>query len=182
MRTFIALDLPETIKEDIAGVINDFRSNCPYGVNWVPQENLHITFQFIGETKEEEIPEIAEFLEISFTELTTLKFTDPKLEILPGRDPKIIWISLENNDSLILKISKRLKNELRQMGYKIDSRQLNFHITLGRIKKRLPEKLVEQILTTELNIKGFEVSKAILYQSLLKSQGPLYIEIMNFKF
>ena len=182
MRTFVALDLPENIKEDIAGVINDFRSNCTFGVNWVPQENLHITFQFIGDTKEEDIPEIAEFLETGFSELTALIFTNPKLEILPGRNPKIIWISLENKDISIQKISKRLKSKLKQIGYKIDSRRLRFHITLGRIKKRLPEKLVEQILTTELNIKGFEISKVTLYQSLLRSQGPRYIEIMNLKF
>ena len=181
MRTFIVLDLPETIKENVAGVINNFRSYSPYGVNWVPQENLHITFQFIGETKEEDIPEIAEFLETSFSELSSLKFTNPKLEILPGRNPKIIWISLENNNNLIQKILKKLKSKLRQMGYKIDSRRLRFHITLGRIKKRLPEKLIEQILTTELNMNSFMVSKAILYKSLLRPQGPRYIEIMNFK-
>ena len=180
MRTFVALDFPENIKEDVAGIIRDFRSNCSYGVNWISQENLHITFQFIGETKEEDIPEIAEFLEINFAELTTLKFTDPKLEILPGRDPKIIWISLENNDNLIQKISKRLKSKLRQMGYKIDSKQLYFHITLGRIKKRLPEKLIEQILTTELNINRFQVTQFTLYKSLLKPSGPVYKEIVNF--
>ncbi len=182
MRTFVALDLPETIKKDVAGVINDFRSNCPYSVNWVPQENLHITFQFIGETKEEDIPEIAKFLETSFSELSALLFTNPKLEILPGREPKIIWIRLENNDSSILKISKKLKSKLRQMGYKIDSRRLRFHITLGRIKKRLPDKSINQILTTELNINDFEVLKAILYKSLQKPQGPRYVEIVNFKF
>ena len=182
MRTFVALDLPLNIKEDVAGVIKDLHSNCPFGVNWVPQENLHITFQFIGETKEEDIPEIAEFLEASFSELSALLFTNPKLEILPGRDPKIIWISLENSDSLIQKTSKRLKSKLRQMGYKIDSRRLRFHITLGRIKKRLPEKAVRQILTTELKINSFEVSEVTLYKSLLKPQGPRYIEMINFKF
>ncbi|MEA2096246.1 MAG: RNA 2',3'-cyclic phosphodiesterase [Candidatus Cloacimonadota bacterium] len=182
MRTFVALDLPENIKENVAGIISTFRSFCPYGVNWVLRENLHITFQFIGETKEEDIPEIAEFLETSFSELSALLFTNPKLEILPGRDPKIIWVSLENNDSLILKILKRLKSRLRQMGYKIDSRRLRFHITLGRIKKRLPENTIEQILTTELKIKDFKVSEATLYKSLLRSQGPRYIEIINFKF
>ncbi|MCK5050141.1 MAG: RNA 2',3'-cyclic phosphodiesterase [Candidatus Cloacimonetes bacterium] len=182
MRTFVALDLPETIKEDVSGAINNFRSLYPFGVNWVPQENLHITFQFIGETKEEDIPEIAELLETSFSGLPTLFFTNPKLEILPGRDPKIIWIGLENNDSLIQKTSKRLKSRLRQMGYKIDSRRLRFHITLGRIKKRLPENMVEQILTTELKINSFEVLKATLYQSLLKPHGPRYIEIVNIKF
>ena len=182
MRTFIALDLPKNIRENIAGVVNNFQSSCKFGVNWVPQENLHITFQFFGETKEEDIPEIAEFLETSFSELSSLLFTDLKLEILPGRDPKIIWISLENDDSLILKISKRLKSKLRQMDYKIDSRKLRFHITLGRIKKRLPEKVVRQILTTELKINNFEVSRVTLYKSLLKPQGPRYIEIINFKF
>ena len=182
MRTFVALDLPETIKKDVAGVINNFRSYCPFDVNWVPQENLHITFQFIGEKKEEDIPEIAEFFETSFSELSALLFTNPKLEILPGKDPKIIWISLENNNNLIKKILKKLKSKLRQMGYKIDSRRLRFHITLGRIKKRLPENMVEQILTTELNVDSFMVSKAILYKSLLRPHGPRYIEIMNFKF
>ncbi len=182
MRTFIALDLPWNIRENIAGVVNNFQSSCKFGVNWVPQENLHITFQFIGETKEEDIPEIAEFLETSFSELSALLFTDPKLELLPGRDPKIIWISLENNDSLILKTLKRLKSKLRQMGYKIDSRRLRFHITLGRIKKRLPEKLVKQVLTTELKLNNFEVVKASLYKSLLKPHGPRYIEMINFKF
>ncbi len=182
MRTFVALDLPETIKEDVSGVINNFRSLCPYGVNWVPRENLHITFQFIGDTKEEDLSEIADFLETSFSFLSKLLFTNPKLEILPGRDPKIIWIGLENNDHLIQKTSKRLKNELRKMGYRIDSRHLRFHITLGRIKKRLPENTVEQILTTELKINSFEVSKAVLYKSLLRPQGPRYIELMNIKF
>ncbi len=182
MRTFVALDLPDNIRDHIAGVINNFRSNCPLWVKWVPQENLHITFQFIGDTKEKDIPEIAEFLETGFSELSSPEFTKPKLEIIPGRDPKIIWISLENKDSSIQKISKRLKSKLRQMGYKIDSRQLRFHITLGRIKKRLPENLIHKILTTELKINGFEVSKAALYQSLLKPQGPQYIEILNIKF
>ena len=68
------------------------------------------------------------------------------------------------------------------MGYKIDSRRFRFHTTLGRIKKRLPEKTIEQILTTELNIKDFEVSKVILYQSLLRPLGSRYIEIMKFNF
>ncbi len=182
MRTFIALDLPEATKEDVSGVINNLRSYCPYSVNWVLRENLHITFQFIGDTKEEDLPEIAEFLGTSFSGLPKLLFTNPKLEILPGRDPKIIWIGLENNESIIQKISKRLKNELRKMDYKIDSRRLRFHITLGRIKKRLPENKVEQILTTELKINSFEVSKATLYKSLLRPQGPRYIELMNIKF
>jgi len=182
MRTFIALDLPASLKEDVAEVIDNFRSFCSDGVNWVPLENIHITLQFIGETKENDLPEIAEFVTTNFSELSPILFTDPKVEIIPGRDPKIIWIRLKTENNLILKTSKRLKDKLRKMGYKIDSKPLRFHITLGRIKKRLPENAIKEILTTELKIKCFEVPNIILYKSLLKSQGPQYIELLNHKF
>ncbi len=182
MRTFVALDLPLNIKEDVAEVIDNFRSFCSDSVNWVPLENLHITFQFIGETKEEDLPEIAEFITTNFPELSPILFTEPKLEIIPGRDPKIIWISLKTENSLIRKISKKLKEKLRKIGYKIDSKPLRFHITLGRIKKRLPENAIKEILTTELKLKWFEVSNVMLYKSLLKPHGPQYNELLNYKF
>jgi len=182
MRTFIALDLPENIREEVSRVTNDFRSNCPFGVKWVPPENLHITFQFIGETKENDISEISEFLEINFSELKMLNFIEPELEIIPGREPRMIWISLKIENSLIRKISKRFKEKLRKMGYKIDSKPLRFHITLGRIKKRLPEILIQQILTTELKMKSIKVGKATLYKSLLRPEGPRYNSLMSIKF
>ena len=68
------------------------------------------------------------------------------------------------------------------MGYKIDSKPLEFHITLGRIKKRLPENAIKEILTTELKIKWFVVYNILLYKSLLKPTGPQYIELLNYRF
>lgn len=182
MRTFVAFDLPETIRGKIAELVDVFRSSCHSNVNWVAKENLHITFQFIGETKAEDINGITELLDESFKGFSKLMFRKPKLEIIPGKNPKIIWVYLENHESLLQKTSKKLKSKLRKMGYKIDSRRLLFHITLGRIKKRLPDKVIKQILTTELKINCIEVSKATLYKSLLKPQGPRYFDIINYNF
>jgi len=182
MRTFIALDLPLDIKEDVAEVIDNFRSFCSNGVNWVPLENLHITFQFIGETKAEDLPEIAEFITTHFSNFSPIMFTEPKLEIIPGRDPKIIWMRLETKNDQIRKLSRKLKGKLKKMGYKIDSRALKFHITLGRIKKRLPENAIKEILTTELKLKWLEVPNIILYKSLLKPHGSEYRELFIYKF
>ncbi|MCF7857755.1 MAG: RNA 2',3'-cyclic phosphodiesterase [Candidatus Cloacimonetes bacterium] len=181
MRLFVALDLPDEIREGIIGVINNLQATCYSDVKWVSPENLHITFQFIGDTKEEDVPEINKSLTANFSEVANLEFSEPKLEIIPGRDPKVIWISLENNEQNLAKASRRLKSKVREMGYKIDSRKLNFHITLGRIKKRLPENLINQILTTELKLNNFNVAKVTLYKSLLKPSGPRYIEIFDLK-
>lgn len=182
MRTFVALDLPENIKEKVNQLVDVFKTYCPAGVNWVPKENLHITFQFIGEAKPEDLNDIAELMSTYFTDYSPQLFSKPEVEILPGKAPKIIWIGLKAHDIKLQKTIKNFRSQLRKMGYKVDSRRLRFHITLGRIKKRLPEKAIKQILTTELKIKNFEVSKVILYKSLLKPEGSRYSEIINFEF
>ena len=44
MRLFVALTLPEEIREALAALENGLP-----GVRWVPEENLHLTLRFIGE-------------------------------------------------------------------------------------------------------------------------------------
>ncbi|MCK4311477.1 MAG: RNA 2',3'-cyclic phosphodiesterase, partial [Candidatus Cloacimonetes bacterium] len=70
MRTFLALELPENIKNEVAEVVEYFRSLVRDGIKWVAKENLHITFQFIGDTREEDIPEISEFLKEQFVNIS----------------------------------------------------------------------------------------------------------------
>ena len=182
MRTFLALELPEEIKTEVFGKIGQYRETAPNGIKWVPRENIHITLQFIGDTKKEDLPEITEFLSCSFRKIPKMKFMQPKLEIIPGRNPRVIWISFSTESKQIFGFSKNFKKKLVEMGYQLDSKPLKMHVTLGRIKKRLPEILVKQILTTELKFESFLVEEATLYQSFLRPQGPIYEDIVNYKF
>ena len=181
MRTFLALELPEEIKTEVFRKIEQYREIAPTGIKWVPQENLHITLQFIGDTKNEDLPEITEFLGCSFSKITKMEFIRPELEIIPGRNPRVIWISFFTESKQIFGFSKNFKKKLVEMGYQPDSKPLRLHVTLGRIKKRLPEILIKQILTTELKFKSFLVEEATLYQSFLRPQGPVYEKICIFK-
>lgn len=135
MRTFLALELPEDIKNEVFKKIEQYREVAPTGIKWVPQENLHITLQFIGDTKKEDLPEITEFLDRSFSDLPKMKFMQPELEIIPGRNPRVIWISFSTESKQIFGFSKNFKRKLVEMGYQLDSKPLRFHVTLGRIKK-----------------------------------------------
>ena len=182
MRTFLALELPGEIKTEVFRKIEQYRNIAPNGIKWVPRENLHITLQFIGDTKKEDLPEITEFLGCSFSKIPKMKFMQPKLEIIPGGNPRVIWISFFTESNQIFGFSKNFKKKLVEMGYQLDSKPLRFHATLGRIKKRLPEILIKQILTTELKFESFLVEEATLYQSFLRPQGPIYEDIINYKF
>lgn len=177
MRTFIALDIPDEIKDEISSKIESYKKVHSDGINWVIKENLHITFQFIGKTKHEDLNAISELISILFKDASKLNFYAPKLEIIPGKNPKIIWIGMKTNNKKIFTISKKIRCELRQLGYQIESRSLRIHITLGRIKKTLPKKLIHKILTTELKFEDISVDKVALYKSLLRPSGPVYEEI-----
>lgn len=182
MRTFLALDLPASIREKIYALISQLQMENIFGINWVSLENLHITFQFIGDTHRHHIAEITGFLAELFQNMQPIRFSEPNLQIIPPREPRIIWISLKTNHKQIFLASKQVKQKLQELGYQPDKKPLRFHITLGRIKKRLPDFFIQKILTTELNVSDFEVSKATLYQSFLRPEGPVYEGIAKYEF
>lgn len=181
MRTFLAFDIPEPAKEQLRQSISAFSGIKTDSVKWVREENLHITVQFIGEVSPQDIPDLVSFLQAEFNSCKEVQFTNPKLQLKPVKKPRICWIYLETKALETEKIVRRFRKFLAQKGYQTEKRKLLFHITLFRIKKRLPEILLNQILTTELKIADFKVSDATLYQSLLRPEGPEYLEIAKFK-
>ena len=57
MRTFIAINLDDSIKEAIeksAAPLRDLKAK----IKWVEKENLHLTLRFLGEVRPEIIPDI----------------------------------------------------------------------------------------------------------------------------
>ncbi|HPR17393.1 MAG TPA: RNA 2',3'-cyclic phosphodiesterase [Candidatus Cloacimonadota bacterium] len=182
MRTFLALELPAKTQEAISHLMRELRAENVFGIKWVEPENLHITFQFIGDTHRHDLPEITEFMEEVFTDMPSIHFASPKLQIIPAREPRLIWIGIQTNHKPIIKASDKIKLKLRERGYKPDNKPLQFHITLGRIKKRLPDFFMQKILTTELKLNDFEVTEATFYESFLRPEGPVYNKIVSYEF
>lgn len=182
MRAFLALNIPANIRSNISRLSRELQSFNIKGIKWVKPENYHITIQFIAELKETDLDKLVEDLEREFYDIESIEFTDPHLMIIPSHKPKIIWIEIDTENKIINNIHRRFKKTLISMGYPIDNKTLKFHITLGRVKKRLPDFFVQKILTTELNLKMIEVSEAALYQSILRPEGPLYEIVEKFNF
>ena len=182
MRTFLALELPEEIKMQLSNITEELRAFHPQGIKWIEQENIHITLQFIGETKTQDITDISNFFKKEFSQISKIMFSSPSLQIVPGRNPRIIWIHLETENKEIYRISKNIKSYLQKLGYSLDKKPLRFHITLGRIKKRLPDFFIQTVLTKEILFSEIEVTEATFYQSILRPQGPVYNGITNYIF
>ncbi len=180
IRTFLAFDLPESIRQRIIEIKDTLINVSARKIKWVEDENIHITLQFIGDINEWDISDLATKFGYYFLNLKPLKFKFSKLELVPGRNPKIIWLKFETDSTDIFKMHKKIRNYLFEKGYKTDKKPLKFHITLGRIKRELNYFEIENLIKIKPQLKDFLVDDITFYKSLLTPKGPIYTPLENY--
>ena len=178
MRTFIAIDLPEKIKNKIAELENDFKK-CNLTFKWVKPENLHLTLKFLGDIDQEGVSKINEAITTVSGKFAAFKASFNSFGFFPNeKNPRVFFISIDKEE-LFKSIASELEKELETLGFKKENR-FKSHITLARIKDlKNIESLKEKIKNTQLN-EEFPADTIILYKSTLTKEGPLYEEISSY--
>jgi 2'-5' RNA ligase len=179
-RLFLALNLPAEIKAKLANLIIKLqKGNKNKPIKWVTDDNFHLTLHFLGDTKEERIPELIQKLEPIISGYQILNFQlSSKIDAFPNlADPKVIFLELkELNDGQTLKLQKQTGQALAELGWEINSRPFRLHLTLGRVKF----KTTIQIPDFNLNISDFQVKTIDLMASQLTPNGPIYSVISSY--
>jgi RNA 2',3'-cyclic 3'-phosphodiesterase len=171
-RTFIALETPQQVHTCLTERLLAFRNN--HGVNWVAENNLHLTLLFLGDVEQGMIPELKETIKQTVKGLRTPELALRGLELFPARAPRLIWASLDCKNDIIYSLHKELLYPIRQMNIEPDIKQLKLHITLGRIKSSLPVSLEREIMQSPVKKDFFGYNTLTLYRSVLKPGGPTY--------
>ena len=180
MRLFIALDIPENLKEKIVNIQKAINSLAD--VNSVEKGNLHLTLNFIGDVEEKEIENI-----IKKTENISKQFKKFKIHIKnvgyfgSPNVIRVIWIGCEDGSGRLVEIFNKLEDELSYL--REDEFDFNPHLTIGRPKfvenkKKFLEKL-EEFKDTDFG--EFVVDRIALKQSKLSPKGPIYSDFKVFK-
>jgi 2'-5' RNA ligase len=183
-RIFIAINLPEKIKEELIS----FKEKFPeLPARWVKKENLHITLTFLGYIKEEIIPKIIEISQQIASNHNRFSIKIIKITYGPPKvsPPRMVWAIGEKNE-ILGKLQENLKNALREMKIpqleEEEGRGFIPHITLARIRKwefkqMEPEERPE--IDENLNL-SFEVKSIEIMESYLKRGGAEYIILKSF--
>ncbi len=180
MRIFIAVELPDKIKEKIDTLITYFKTQLPkQALKWVRKENLHLTIKFIGEFPEDEIPKIKTIIDEVLTNQSEFSFSIEGLGMFPNSDnPRVIWLGITGGDPLI-SIHQQLNLSLAQIGVKTDHRPLSPHLTIARVRQGIDRATLSQIgnSLSEFRVDtlgSIIVDHITLFQSNLKPAGPHY--------
>ena len=170
MRCFIAIDLPEEIKKEIAKIqkqLPDFKGKL------TEKDNLHLTLKFLGEISDEQVNNIKEKLEkIKFNKF---KAKLQNIGVFSESFVRIIWINLENCDGL----QKEIDNALSKL-FKREERFMS-HLTIARVKYiKDKQKFLDSLKKIKIAPVEFEVQGFALKKSTLTGRGPIYGDIIRF--
>src|SRR5467141_2348817 len=99
MRLFVALEIPSTVRENLAALLKSLRTVSPQ-TRWVRPENLHVTLKFIGEVQETKLAAIRSVLAgVRSDQPVTVDFRG--LGFFPNeKRPRVFWAGIEASPNL----------------------------------------------------------------------------------
>ena len=181
-RLFIAIKL--TPDENFLRIYYSLRNNLKASlIKWVEPDKLHLTLKFLGETPNERITQIKQILTHFVEDKKEFEIAFDKVGIFGSSyNPRVIWFGL-NNNHLIKEMGENLLQYFHENGFNRDRQNFVPHLTIGRIKKIENKKYFQTVIdkVKDENIQRFNIKEIVLYQSILKPTGPIYIELGEFE-
>jgi RNA 2',3'-cyclic 3'-phosphodiesterase len=180
-RLFIAIDIkPEPeFNNFIRGIKKQLDEET---IKWVDEKIFHLTLKFLGDTDENRIGTIKSVLSEICKNFNPFSFETNGLGFFGSKnDPRILFSKVEGDQSL-KELSALINEKLLEQGFEKEQKEFKPHLTLGRIKhigKKMGffSKIENQ---KDIFLQTVKTKEVILYESILKQNGPKYIPIERF--
>ena len=184
MRTFIAIDVSQEIKE-VLGAIESHLKYAGADVKWVKPEIVHLTLKFLGEITEQKVEEVKAALDAVARIAKPFDLTIKDIGAFPNIEhPRVIWVGLDKGASETVSIASRVDEELSKLGFAKEERPFSSHLTIGRVRSSLNKaKLAEKMssaashIIKEAAVPAHRVESVILFRSTLTPHGSIYTKL-----
>ena len=180
MRLFVALEIPSSVRENLAALIRHLRPLAPQA-KWVRAENLHVTLKFIGEAPAQKGEAIrAALAQVRGEGALELRFRG--LGYFPNeKRPRVFWGGIEA-DARLAHLAAEIEARLEPLGISREARAFAPHLTLARFPMPgLPEKLRAEVQANGTRDFGaLRATEFHLIESHLKSTGAEYVSLASF--
>jgi len=186
MRLFVALEIPEAVRENLAAIRENFLS-IGSKLRWVPPENLHVTLKFIGSVPAEKLEAIIEALRrVRVDKSVKLNFNG-----MGGSAAGVYWVAIEPCPALE-KLAADIDRCLEPIGIVKEDRVFHPHVTVARFKDRgILKKINDLIHENAIHGDGrylkcefgsMTPTEFHLMESKTLPTGPIYSKVQSFPF
>ena len=179
MRTFIALEIPDTVKNRLEKFVHQMKLSGG-SVRWVKPQDVHLTLKFLGEVNQEQVSRISSLLDQVVSGFSNFSLHIAGTGTFPHSSPRprVIWAGI-SQEPLLSALQADLEKALLKSGFPLEKRSFWPHLTLGRVKSSQGIKpLVKNIQENAHIVFGsMPVNQIHLFKSELMPAGAEYSKI-----
>lgn len=175
IRTFICIEIPESVKERIAELQLHLRQ-IDSRVSWTKPSNIHLTLKFLGDVKASRIERVLRATEHSVISIDPFEIEVGGAGCFPSpRSPRVLWVGLVTLPDSLKQLHQRLEEELFREGFPRESKRFSPHLTMGRVRDpRNGSRLAEELQARGFESEKFQAREVIVMKSELKPTGSVY--------
>ncbi|MBI2832151.1 MAG: RNA 2',3'-cyclic phosphodiesterase [Chloroflexi bacterium] len=185
IRSFIAIELPDKLKDELIRLQSALKTKGSFPVRWVSPQNTHLTLKFLGDVPMDKIDAITGAMAQAVEEVTRFRLEVRELGVFPNpRRPQIAWVGLAGELDKLNLLQKRIETGMKPLGFPPENRGFTAHLTLARVRDHAtPEE--RQQFGQLIAASRFEATTSIdvdainLMRSQLTPEGPVYTRIAS---
>jgi RNA 2',3'-cyclic 3'-phosphodiesterase len=180
IRTFIAIELSQELKSELAALQAKLKSPACTFIKWVAPDCIHITLKFLGNIPLQKVGAITAAIEQSSLGTAPFSLGLTELGAFPNlQKPGVLWVGIGDGLDKLATLQQRIDNNLLPLGFARENRPFSPHITLARLRESatLPEKRTfgERISSSAcITLPQSQVDHISFMKSRLMPAGPVY--------
>lgn len=177
-RLFIALPLPDLLRESIQQWQRAAQRLMPEGVRWTPAAQWHLTLRFLGDVDPDEVPPLVESLQVACAGQAPLRLSLEGFGCFPSPErPRVFWLGLAGQRTPLEELQARVLERTARWGQKED-RPFRAHLTVARIRDGSPAARhgLSRVLPRlpALPSEVWVVDRVVLFRSQLHAEGAVH--------
>lgn len=168
MRYFIALEIPEESKSQLAKVQQDLKEIIP-NLRLIDPVKFHVTIAFIGDQPENLISKLEKTMLDSSIGIKPFSVTPAYIDGFPNlHAAHIFWAGVKGDIDQLFILRERIKDNLIDLNLSVDERRFVPHIALAKIGnfhiRKDQESSIQQMMTLPFN--PIQVNTIKLFESV----------------
>ncbi len=138
MRTFIALEIPHAVKQQLQALQDRLKElpslrEQPSLLRWTNTQNLHLTLRFLGETEESRRHLLQNGLMAIAARHDPFSLSPSGLGCFRSwSNLRVLWVGIEGDAEALIELQADLESLARQVGFPPERNRFSPHITLAR--------------------------------------------------
>jgi 2'-5' RNA ligase len=179
-RLFIAISLPEVIKDEIETAQGELRRALPGDdLRWTKREQFHLTLKFLGNVSVNRTEALIRSVQEACENHPAMRLCAGRIGFFPHlRSPRVIWAWVHDREDLLPKLQSAIELAVRDFTTGAAEEKFTGHVTLGRAKNiGRPQAEILAKLAGGMSERFFgewTASKIEIIRSQLSSDGARY--------